>query len=53
MLPIQDLLLYGSDTRLNTPGKCNGNWGFRITEEQLKEIDKDKFVKWNTLYGRR
>ncbi len=53
ILPIQDLLLYGSDTRLNTPGKCDGNWSFRITEEQLKGIDKDKFIKWNTLYGRK
>ncbi len=52
ILPVQDLLLYGSDTRLNTPGKCSGNWGFRITKDQLDTIDKDKFKKWNTIYGR-
>ena len=52
VLPVQDLLLYGADTRLNTPGKCQGNWAFRITKEQLESIDKEKFLKWNTLYGR-
>ena len=52
VLPVQDLLLYGSDTRLNTPGKADGNWSYRITKEQLQNIDKAKFRKWNELYGR-
>lgn len=52
ILPLQDLLLYGSDTRLNTPGKSDGNWQFRITREQLSEIDKDKFKMYNYMYGR-
>ncbi len=52
IIPIQDLLLYGSDTRLNTPGKAEGNWSFRITKEQLSSVDKSKFRKWNELFGR-
>ena len=52
ILPIQDLLLYGSDTRFNTPGKSFGNWSFRITKEQLNTINKEKFRNWNKLYGR-
>lgn len=52
ILPVQDLLLYGSDTRLNTPGRSLGNWSFRITREQLEEIEKEKFRNWNKLYGR-
>lgn len=52
ILPIQDLLKYGSDTRLNTPGKAEGNWQFRITKEQLDLIDKDKFKRFNELYKR-
>lgn len=52
ILPIQDLLLYGSDTRFNTPGKSFGNWSFRITKEQLNTIDTNKFRKLNELYGR-
>ena len=52
ILPIQDLLGYGSDTRLNIPGKADGNWRFRITKEQLNSIDKDKFLHYNKLYSR-
>ncbi len=52
ILPVQDLLLYGADTRLNTPGTAEGNWRFRITKEQLKEADKAKFKLWNELYQR-
>lgn len=52
MFPIQDLLLFGSDTRFNTPGVENGNWGFRITREQLASIDKARLLEWNALYRR-
>ncbi len=52
ILPIQDLLLYGRDTRLNTPGSSDGNWAYRVTAAQLSLIDKKKFWKWNELYGR-
>lgn len=52
VLPVQDLLLYGSDTRFNVPGKSDGNWSYRLTREQLKTIDRAKFREWNRLYGR-
>lgn len=52
IFPIQDLLGYGSDTRLNTPGTAKGNWQFRITYEQLNSIDKEKFKNYNRIYGR-
>ena len=52
VLPVQDLLLFGADTRLNVPGRALGNWGFRVTEEQIKGIDKKKFKYWNSLYAR-
>ncbi len=52
ILPIQDLLGYGSDTRLNTPGKADGNWSFRITKDQLNSINKNKFKKLNEIYFR-
>jgi len=52
ILPIQDLLGYGSDTRINIPGKTDGNWQFRITKEQLMSIDKNKFRHFNELYKR-
>ena len=52
MLPIQDILGYGCDTRLNTPGKAEGNWGYRITKSQLDSIDRNKWRTLNKLYYR-
>ena len=39
IVPIQDLLGYGADTRTNTPGTPNGNWRFRIRPGALRQID--------------
>ncbi len=53
ILPIQDLLRYGSDTRMNTPGRADGNWSYRVTEEQLMSIDSAYFRSLADAYGRR
>ncbi|MBR5527993.1 MAG: 4-alpha-glucanotransferase, partial [Clostridia bacterium] len=52
IMPIQDILGYGSDTRLNIPGKADGNWRYRVTREQLDGIDKEKYRKLNHLFKR-
>ena len=52
ILPVQDLLLYGADTRINTPGNSRGNWSYRLTKSQLHEIARDTFRQWNRLYCR-
>ena len=52
ILPIQDILGYGSDTRMNIPGKADGNWQFRITLSQLGEINREKYKRFNFLYKR-
>ncbi len=52
ILPMQDILAFGSDTRMNTPGTIYGNWEFRITEENLAKIDKRKLRQFNTIYKR-
>ena len=52
MLPVQDLLLYGRDTRINSPGKSAGNWSYRITKAQLASLSTEKFRRWNQIYGR-
>ena len=49
---VQDLLGYGSDTRLNLPGRAENNWGFRVTEEQIDTINKDWIRRLNQLYYR-
>ena len=52
IMPIQDLLGYGSDTRINTPGKPDGNWSYRVTKDQLDSIDRGYFRHLNELYHR-
>lgn len=52
IFPIQDILGYGSDTRLNIPGSTDGNWKYRITREQLDLIDRNKYMYFNRLYRR-
>ena len=52
VFPIQDLLGYGSDTRLNTPGKAEGNWSYRITREQLMSLNRERFLNLNRQYSR-
>lgn len=52
VMPIQDLLGYGRDTRLNVPGKADGNWSYRITKEQLDSIDREYYKKLNKMYAR-
>ncbi len=53
ILPIQDLLVYGADTRMNVPGCADGNWGYRLTREQLDSIDREKYNRLNRLFGRK
>ena len=52
ILPVQDILLYGSDTRFNVPGRSMGNWSYRVMREQLKTVDRAKLREWNRMYGR-
>ncbi len=53
IFPVQDLLFFGEDTRINTPGRAEGNWGFRITEEQLSSIDVSFYKALSERYGRK
>ena len=52
IVPIQDLCGFGSDTKMNLPGIPYGNWGFRITSEQLNSVDKKWLRKLSETYKR-
>ncbi|MBE6668132.1 MAG: 4-alpha-glucanotransferase [Ruminococcaceae bacterium] len=52
IFPIQDIFVYGKDTRMNTPGTSESNWAYRITRDQLFAVDRKKFHRLNRLYGR-
>ena len=45
ILPIQDMLGYGADTRTNTPGTAEGNWRFRIRPGVLQQIDAGFYME--------
>ncbi len=53
IIPIQDILGYGADTRLNTPGSARGNWTYRVTREQIMGVNKEKYLNLNKLYKRK
>ena len=52
IIPVQDFLMYGSDTRINTPGVAKGNWSYRVTKEQLMNADRQFFKDLNRIYKR-
>lgn len=52
IFPVQDMLGYGNDTRMNIPGKPDGNWRFRLPFELMMTVDRDFFLDVNNTYGR-
>ena len=52
IFPVQDLLHFGNDTRMNVPGKPDGNWVFRLTYEAWNSIDYSYFAWQNYVYSR-
>ena len=52
VIPMQDILGYGADTRMNTPGRPTGNWAWRLADWQLELPDREKWNNLNRLYAR-
>lgn len=52
IIPIQDILGYGADTRMNTPGTAKDNWAIRFTERQIASVDTEYYKRLNTLFER-
>jgi 4-alpha-glucanotransferase len=50
--PMQDLLGFGSETRMNFPSTLGGNWSWRVLEEQLSLAMQAKLQEINYLYRR-
>ena len=38
VIPAQDILLTGADTRMNTPATASGNWTWRLTPENMAKM---------------
>jgi 4-alpha-glucanotransferase len=50
--PLQDFLDLGSEARMNYPGRADGNWKWRVREEDLSIRLAEKIRELNLLYGR-
>jgi len=52
IFPIQDLLMLGSEARMNTPGVAAANWAFRYTQDMLSEERLTWLKQTTKLFGR-
>jgi 4-alpha-glucanotransferase len=52
LVPLQDVLGLGSDTRMNLPGRQSGNWSFRFTWDQLPAALTARVRELARTYGR-
>ncbi len=52
IFPLQDILGFGNDCRMNTPGQAAGNWRWRCTAESLREETAIWLKQLTTRFGR-
>ena len=52
VVPVQDLLGYGGDTKMNRPGVAEGNWQFRLTSIGFSQLNPATYRKLNRIYER-
>lgn len=52
VIPMQDILNFGNDARMNYPGKLGGNWAWRFTWDQIYNGLSDKYKEMTIIYER-
>lgn len=52
ILPLQDILGLGAAARMNKPGTASGNWGWRLTKNDLNSDISRKLSNWVAGCGR-
>jgi len=52
IIPLQDLLGLDSSSRMNTPGRAEGNWSWRFAAGDLKPDFAERLRESTELYGR-
>jgi 4-alpha-glucanotransferase len=50
--PLQDVLCLGSAARMNSPGKAESNWSWRLPEGQLTTESLSRIADLTDVYGR-
>ncbi len=51
--PLQDVLNLGCEARMNVPGRADGNWAWRSTEEMLSDQAFSRLSELTSTSGRR
>lgn len=52
IIPLQDVLGFGSDCRMNTPGTTEGNWSWRCSDEFLTDDIAAWLARQTEQFGR-
>ncbi len=52
VVPLQDVMRLGDEARMNTPGRADGNWGWRYLEHQLHDGLASGLAELTASYGR-
>ncbi|HEY1405508.1 MAG TPA: 4-alpha-glucanotransferase, partial [Spirochaetota bacterium] len=52
VIPVQDILGYGREFRMNTPGKAEGNWLWKLIPGRIDEKLSEKLHKLSYEYNR-
>ena len=52
MVPMQDVLGLDNSARMNTPGTGEGNWSWRVTEEQPGSTDLSRLRELAEFFAR-
>ncbi len=52
VIPLQDILMLGSDHRMNRPGTQDGNWRWRFSWDQFDKATPARLRHLTELYGR-
>jgi 4-alpha-glucanotransferase len=50
--PVQDLLGLGPEARINTPGRWEGNWLWRMSPGQLAALPRQQLLELTEVFGR-
>jgi len=52
IIPMQDILGLGTQSRMNKPGTTRGNWLWRMDPSLLNDTQRQKLLELTQLYGR-
>jgi 4-alpha-glucanotransferase len=52
ILPVQDLLGLGQESRMNTPSTQEGNWKWKLLPGQITPAHGERLREWTEVYGR-